>query len=1211
MINSHEQGFQTLQAVVKAGYEESIGLLGRFMEEENESELLTLQEEIIDNIESVGLMASASNLSQLYENVTRLEGFVCEAPIEEKNTVLENISGWMSTLVSWQGEDESELVEALKEFVPELAGQDDLMDLGSEQDKHKLSEDIDMLMEGDLALVEEEEKLNQSDDEDGSLASILDDGIEEEDESSVEFLNFPFEDDSEGPADDIASYMASELRELNPQFIKLASLLGTGDFQEKIQACENYLSLLERVSDTSDEVGLQSLSYACSLIEKNICSYRDSDIVSLNNDMQGLLDVWPQKLVDHLLNPVDDQYCLELIDFFENKNWLAPLEYTQQRAFIECLTYTVQVTEEQEDEIEDDFENNDITLTYSEDASPQLIQAFITEAPGLAETLSLHIQNISKGVEVASNINAAQRISHTIKGSANLVGVKGLANLTHHLEYLFEYLNKQQISPPPLLAAAMIDVADTMESILNFLQGRAEEPDNTLEILKCLMDWSKLVDDNAIMEHAHRLSPREVQASSSVVTLAESIGKSVDENKLITGNKPHAPISREPKKNSLEQPITNSLECGLQNSPERSITNSPELSAENSQQEQTPQKDSQAVTQNHHLQEASELIQVPRQTLDKIFNLVSETSITMGQIQERLRLIRHDGDSMRDHDRIMQQRRFNLENAVNVKGLTVKSKLKDIHQDEFDALEFDQYDEFYTATHSFIEIVDDSREANRQVNKDLFELEKLSHDQQRLHKELQEIVLSTRMEPVHTLSGRLQRTVRQACRMTGKECALHIEGEQMLIDGDMLKRIAAPLMHILRNAVDHGIEDAQTRKRKNKSSEGKITLSFRQEGNKIRIECTDDGAGLNFEAIKQKAIQKGFLSSDDNPDHSVLVKMILRNGFSTREQATQVSGRGVGMDAVYAEVLALKGSLEIQDHTQSPLRDHGTLISMNLPMTMLTSHSLLVRSGETQVAVPTNTLSQILPPNSGRIKKLAGKPCYLFEDVAYPLKTLAELLGNSHDESEFPLSELPVLLVQIENEIEAVAVEQAVSSYDLVIKSTGEYVSNVDHIAGIALLGNGAVVPVLNLPYLLSGKKAQRDIEQHDDGDQQSEIQNQLPQVLIVDDSLSVRNSLSQLVSDNGYEPVLARDGVEALRIFEEKHPDMVLTDLEMPRMTGIELTTHLRNSHQPDIPIVMITSRTMRKHRDQAEKAGVNQYMTKPYSSDELLNIMQNQLAG
>jgi len=438
---------------------------------------------------------------------------------------------------------------------------------------------------------------------------------------------------------------------------------------------------------------------------------------------------------------------------------------------------------------------------------------------------------------------------------------------------------------------------------------------------------------------------------------------------------------------------------------------------------------------------------------------------------------------------------------------------------------------------------------------------------------------------------------------------LNILGQDLLLDGDVLNKLADPLMHMLRNAVDHSIESSELRFDRGKGESGQVTLNFRQEGNSIVVDCSDDGNGLDYERIREVAISKRLLSEHDRPDNQSLAQMILQSGFSTSQKVTQVSGRGVGMDVVHNTIQSLNGAMDIGD-----AKEGGTRVTLRLPITLLTSHCLLAGVGDDKIfAIPTISLTQILSPGTGTLTRVGDAISYQLAQDIFTATSLNRLIGVPENFETKDLNNCSVLLVQTTEGVTAVIVERVITSYDLVVKNMGAYIKSISGIAGVSMLGDGTVVSVLDLAALLdSSSQADPVASSRATRVDDARPQAALPKVLIVDDSLSVRNSLSQLMKDGGYRTVTARDGLEAVNLLESEVPDIVLTDLEMPRMNGLDLTSFIRKSEQwSPLPVVMITSRTMAKHRQQAEMAGVNRYITKPFTEDEVLASIDEQLTA
>jgi chemosensory pili system protein ChpA (sensor histidine kinase/response regulator) len=523
-------------------------------------------------------------------------------------------------------------------------------------------------------------------------------------------------------------------------------------------------------------------------------------------------------------------------------------------------------------------------------------------------------------------------------------------------------------------------------------------------------------------------------------------------------------------------------------------------------------------------------------------------------------------------------------------------------ESHFDSLEFEQYNELHSCTHSFIESIADSRELTASIMGDLNVLDGMFVLQNRINKEFQQIVMSTRLVPAKTIIARLERIVRQTCRATEKQADFEMLGGEVLMDGEVLNKLTDPLMHILRNSVDHGMELPAERKLAGKPETGRVAVNVYPLGNNIVVRVEDNGKGLNYDKIRATAVERGLIKEGQEVTRAELARMIFIAGFSTKGGVTQISGRGVGMDVVHSAVLQLKGTVDIESEP-----GQGTAITLTLPTSLVTVHVLLVKLGPYRFALPTSHLEQALTPDSGEFRKVGGNISFHMDKNAYPVTTLSDLLnlpGEPVTEHEIR----PLVLVREEGNITAVVVDGLMASRDLVSKTMGRYVKHIKGVSGASILGDGSVVALLDLPELLREPAQLLTPMSGGEAGAAAGAAGGIPHILIVDDSLSVRKSLSQLVEDSGYETLLAKDGLEAIEVVGQTKPTVMLVDMEMPRMNGIELTAHIRaNEATKDIPIFMITSRTTEKHRQLAQEAGVSAYLTKPYQDTELLKLIND----
>ena len=584
--------------------------------------------------------------------------------------------------------------------------------------------------------------------------------------------------------------------------------------------------------------------------------------------------------------------------------------------------------------------------------------------------------------------------------------------------------------------------------------------------------------------------------------------------------------------------------------------------------------------------------------VDNLLRLGGETIILSGQVKERVRQIEQRILAMQMEFERLHQLGGDLERLIDIRDLSSHLQQQQTSP-EFDPLEMDQYSELHTTSRMLVEAANDAHQLGSMITEQLQGLDKMLLTQEHLNREIQETVLNARMVPIKTVVPRLQRNVRQTCRLTGKQVELHVSGAETLMDSLVLNQLVDPLMHVLRNAVDHGIEADTERNAVNKPEIGNIWLDFQRDGNNILVRCRDDGAGIDFTEIRHTAERRGLLEPGQEATHEQLSSMLLLPNFSTRSEVTQTSGRGVGLDVVYSHVNSQGGSLSLKS-----VVGEGCTTEMRLPLSLISTHALLIRLHDQVVAVADRGIERILHAADGTEHNLGGQNTLWIDEKVYPLKHLEEILQMEPDRRTNERGSRPMLLVNTRTGVTAVPVQEILTGTDLVVKEFGCYVPRMPGILGATILGDGAVTPVLDLPELMSGIHSSAGHMVAESMVDTEQSVNSLPMALVADDSLSARKALVQVMEDAGYEVRTARDGMEAVQIIESRLPDIVLVDMEMPRMNGIELTAHLRTrSETEDLPVIMITSRSTTKHRQQAEAAGIDVYLTKPFLDDELLD--------
>jgi chemosensory pili system protein ChpA (sensor histidine kinase/response regulator) len=596
-------------------------------------------------------------------------------------------------------------------------------------------------------------------------------------------------------------------------------------------------------------------------------------------------------------------------------------------------------------------------------------------------------------------------------------------------------------------------------------------------------------------------------------------------------------------------------------------------------------------------------MRVSVERVDELFRISGEVSAHGAAMEVRVKGLVDKSRELLQQNLRVQKRLFELETLVDVRALaTARARAGRGADAAFDPLEMDQYSELHSAHHALVEEAADARALAMLLEEQVAQLGSLQARQQRLNKDLQHLVIGTRMTEVGVLQSRLQRNVRTTCQATGKDAALVLEGGQTLIDADVLTRLADPLLHILRNAVDHGLESPAVRTSLGKPAQGRIVLTFERQGQQVVMRCRDDGRGLDLLAIQRRAVERGLLSTERPMSDDEIARLILLPGFSTRDAVSEVSGRGVGLDVVHEWVRAMNGSIRI-----ASVPRQGCTIELRFAASLSTLQSLIVEVGGQRFALPSVHVKQAVPRGVGEFEVLGDRLVYRHDHQVYAALYLTDALGLPRDAALAP-ADHDAVIVQVDDQPRALAVARLHDARELLVKAPGRFARHARGVAGLSILGDGSVAVNLDLPQVLGATTRTQAAPLA--SVPETALQEQ-PGVLIVDDALTVRDTLRQLVQDAGFRAEAARDGIEAIEALRSFRPRVVLTDLEMPNMNGVELTSHLRGREDMrGVPVIMITSRSQEKHRRMAQQAGVDAYFTKPYNDADLLQAIRRVIA-
>lgn len=952
---------------------------------------------------------------------------------------------------------------------------------------------------------------------------------------------------------EILGVLADEIEDTRAHMSMALANFTLEDEAGRKNAADQYLEEIRRIGSAAEVLGLEGVSGLHRLIERNVQTILA--LAKLSPEVQFILERWPQLLRDYLRTPNNVDTAQKLAFLFTDPNCPEHIDSDSAEA-LQAILLKVSLEQMAERTAEDNparateatFE--DVALDIPTDVNPRLVEAFLGECPPQAAHFSAALQQVIQGEAGVEKLNEVRRVVHSIKGAANTVGVRGVANIAHHMEDILELMAANSIRPEGALARLLMQAADCLEMMFETLVEGKEAPPQALSVLQQILDSANRMD--------------------------------LGEFDLV----PEASEPSEPIAPAIFQETTS-----LQKKEEKPA----------------------AVT------DAAALVpklRVATSTLDGMLRLSGEMTISRSNIQERLNQALKQVNDLREYHARLWQRSGDLESLVTIQGVATGETYGKVAYGSgqsakdsiFDALEMDQYSQMHGEVHAMVEAIADLQTIGSNLLDTLSAIGTAVTQQDLVNIELHETVLGARMVVAGSLEPRLARTLRQACEATGKRATLTFIGGDVMLDDQMINDLVDPLAHLLRNAVDHGIEAPSWRATVGKPEAGSIILRFVRAGSYIVIECADDGAGLDLSLIRDLAVRQGLIEEARELKDEDIARLILLQGFSTKAEVSQVSGRGVGMDIVHNTLTRLKGEIDIQSKQGS-----GSRMTLRVPMNLGNAHCLLVRAGDDTVAVPTENLERVVYAGAARVER-SGR-AWLFRDeidtcAAYDL---SDLLGYAEEDSLGGANDQrPVVILRDGKNKVAIVLDKLLGGRDFVIKGLGRYLSSNKGAIGASLTGDGRVLPVLDVNALLRrrhgvtnnvvpllprvGKSVARASNAAD--------------ILVVDDSLSVRTSLTQFLNSEGYATRTAKDGIEALEEMARHRPAALLVDLEMPRMNGLELTQRLRAQPETQaIPIIMITSRAAEKHRKQAQLAGVDLYVTKPYREDYLLAQLRSML--
>jgi len=815
-------------------------------------------------------------------------------------------------------------------------------------------------------------------------------------------------------------------------------------------------------------------------------------------------------------------------------------------------------------ESEDDALDEELLAIFLEEGSEILSQA--------ASQLQRWIEQPQEGKTL---LPVLQRHLHTLKGSARATGFLGMGHLAHAVEFLYEDLAEGQLAQSHELLELLQQGHDHLALMLEAMQSRQTPPDGE-DLIRAITRFRGGAEEE----------PQPAIPAPAETPIASSEPPSLSLEKTSKATEPPAsepaatstPASTTPASSSRAPSVQLGKVLPFSRPTARTKPSAP-------------------VNQ--------EQVRIAANKLDSFSNLAGEISIFRARIEQQV------GDfalTLNEMETTIERVRRQLRQLdIETQAQTLSSVEAAAGQsgEDFDPLEMDRHSQLQQLARALFESATDLLDLKQELTTQSRDAQTLLLQQARASSELQESLMHTRLVRFERVVPRLSRIVRQLSRELDKKVELSVDNAQSELDRILLEHLNAPLEHMLRNAIDHGIESSVERLAAGKPASGHIRLSLTRDGGDILLTLEDDGRGIDLEKVRRKAIERGLAQEDDRLSEQEIHQFVLQAGFSTATKVSETSGRGIGMDVVQAEIRRAGGSLSIHSSQGS-----GTRFTIRLPFTVSVSRALMVRTGDDLYALALATVEGVARLSADELANQYAQPTptisYAGQD--WTLHYLGDLLGNGQKPKlvghNLPL---PVILVKSAERYLAVQVDSLAGAREIVVKGLSHPFGSIPGISGATILGDGSVVVILDLPTLLRKRQQQLLITQDITAAVLSEGRDRPLLIMVVDDSITVRKVTSRLLERNGMNVLTAKDGMEAIALLQEHKPDLMLLDIEMPRMDGFEVATLVRHSETfKELPIIMITSRTGTKHRERGLSLGVNDYLGKPYQDAQLLGRIE-----
>jgi chemosensory pili system protein ChpA (sensor histidine kinase/response regulator) len=789
------------------------------------------------------------------------------------------------------------------------------------------------------------------------------------------------------------------------------------------------------------------------------------------------------------------------------------------------------------------------------EVDPEVFSYFAPEAQEYLDAIEAALLRLEKKPADADTIQELFRTAHTLKGSAYTVGFQAVGEITHHVE---DFLGAIQ-------------------------EGRAVMTGPLADLILRVVDVVRLL---------MRRDPRNlVQMREQFCSVQEQLRSMAAEMPTEMPSEPEQPQQPEPQPETVVPEVeTVEAEPG------------PRAEAVESEPAAAPKSPDEGA-----------VIRVSRERLERLLNLVGELVISRGRLEQRLLALEQLSHQVLTFKTKMLDsvRGFEEKHAFTFAPAPVGEDARSgAALNDFGGLEFDKYDDFNILARQIGEVTADVTESMSQLNASIRKAREDMAQLQQLTLGMRDEIARARMVPIGTPFTRFRRAVREMAKASGKEVTLAVSGESTEVDTVLVERLVDPLIHLVRNAVFHGIESPAVRVSAGKPVNGTVYLHATHRGNAVVIEIEDDGAGLDVEKIKAKAVMMGLLRAELAKTLTGLeaAKLIFTPGLSTAEDVGDQAGRGIGLDVVKRAIEAMSGQIEVETE-----RGVGTKFTLRLPLTLLISMALMVRVGTERYALPLPSIREVVLPKAGSVQEVGGRPMLQVGEEAVEVQSLSRLLGTPSD----AVGPLPVVIVRTATGVFGLAVDELLGRQEIVIKTLSGLKPLQDSCFGGATIDpEGQVVLVLDVSRLLGARHILDAIPTAqtpllaDSGVTKSSTadgQDLMMRILLIDDSLSVRKFVGRMLEQAGYMVDTAVDGEEGLRRALSEDYRLIITDLEMPKLNGYEVIQALRDRPQTKgTPILVMTTRAGEKHRRTALSVGATSYVAKPVDERTLIQEVE-----